>query len=91
MYKRIVGASLGCLLALSLNTVMASPLSNHSSPLGINTNEALENNTSLPFVDLFRLSMPFDEARPWFTKGHVRYDRNGWPNNLNVGKQVRVF
>ena len=86
MFKKIVGSSLGCLLALSFNAVGAAPLSNQSSPLGINTNEALENNSSLPFIDLFRLSMPFDEARPWFTKGNVRYDKNGWPSQLNGGK-----
>ena len=39
---------------------------NQNSPLGMNTNEALEVDASLPFVDLFRLSLPFDEARPWY-------------------------
>ena len=91
MYKKIFGASLGGLLALCLSTAVAAPLANQSSPLGINTNEALENNSSLPFIDLFRLSMPFDEARPWFTKGHVRYDKNGWPNQLNGGKAGTRF
>ena len=33
---------------------------NYKSPLGINTNEALEVDSSLPFVDLFRLALPFD-------------------------------
>ena len=80
-----------CLFALSMNTVAAAPLVNFGSPLGINTNEALENNTSLPFVDLFKLSMPFDEARPWFTKGHVQYDQNGWPKLLNGGEAGTRF
>jgi len=91
MYKQFVGASLGCLLALTLNSAATAAQPNQGSPLGINTNEALENNSSLPFVDLFRLSMPFDEARPWFTKGHVRYDTNGWPNQLNGGKAGTRF
>lgn len=64
---------------------------NLKSPLGINTNEALEVNSSLPFVDLFRLALPFDEARPWFTKGDVKFDKNGWPKNLNGGKAGTRF
>lgn len=90
MKKNIIRNTLGCLLAVALNTSVAAP-ANHASPLGINTNEALENNTSLPFVDLFRLSMPFEEARPWFTKGNVRFDRNGWPMSLNGGKAGTRF
>ncbi|HID35840.1 MAG TPA: GGDEF domain-containing protein [Ghiorsea sp.] len=40
---------------------------NQTSPLGMNTNEALEVDASIPFIDLFRLSLPFDEAfhREW--------------------------
>ncbi len=84
--------TLGILLVVALSTTtMAAKLVNQDSPLGINTNEALENNTSLPFVDLFRLSMPFEEARPWFTKGNVQFDRNGWPRNLNGGKAGTRF
>ena len=90
MNNKIIRSTLGCLLAITLNTSVAAPV-NHGSPLGINTNEALENNTSLPFVDLFRLAMPFEEARPWFTKGNVRFDRNGWPMNLNGGKAGTRF
>ncbi|RVU86243.1 hypothetical protein EOL70_01990 [Leucothrix sargassi] len=89
--KLIKQSAWACLFALSMKTVAAAPLSNFGSPLGINTNEALENNTSLPFVDLFRLAMPFDEARPWFTKGHVQYDQNGWPKNLNGGQAGTRF
>jgi hypothetical protein len=88
--NKLLRNALGCLLAFTLNTSLAAP-ANLGSPLGINTNEALENNTSLPFIDLFRLSMPFDEARPWFTKGNVRFDRNGWPLNLNGGKAGTRF
>ncbi len=65
--------------------------SSQFSPLGINTNEALEVDSSVPFVDLFRLALPFDEARPWFTKGNVRFDRNGWPVNLAGGQAGTRF
>jgi len=58
---------------------------NLRSALGMNTNEALEGNASIPFVDLFRLAMPFEEARPWITKGRIVYDRHGWPRQLNGG------
>jgi len=64
---------------------------NHTAALGMNTNEALEVDSSIPFVDLFRLSLPFDEARPWFTKGNVKFDKNGWPQNLNGGKAGTRF
>jgi hypothetical protein len=64
---------------------------NYKSPLGINTNEALEVDSSLPFVDLFRLALPFDEARPWFTKGKVKFDKQGWPTDLNGGKAGTRF
>jgi len=59
---------------------------NHTSPLGINTNEAMEVNASLPFVDVFRLALPFESARPWLTKGKINYDKNGWPTHLNGGQ-----
>lgn len=74
-------AFLAC-LATSFS-VHAAP--NRTSPLGINTNEAMALDSSVPFVDLFRLSMPFEEARPWLTKGKIDYDNNGWPKNLNGG------
>jgi len=41
--------------------------------------------------DLFRLALPFDEARPWFTKGNVIFDQFGWPKNLNGGKAGTRF
>jgi len=57
----------------------------------MNTNEALEVDSSVPFIDLFRLALPFDEARPWFTKGKVKFDKNGWPQDLNGGKAGTRF
>jgi hypothetical protein len=76
-------------LFLFTAAVKANP--NALSPLGMNTNEALEIDSSIPFVDLFRLALPFDEARPWFTKGHVKFDKNGWPMNLNGGQAGTRF
>lgn len=76
-------------LGLLSSTFAAAP--NSTSPLGMNTNEALENNSSLPFVDLFRLALPFEEARPWFTKGNVKFDKDGWPQNLNKGQAGTRF
>ncbi len=78
------------LLGLTLHA-FAEPAHNLKSPLGMNTNEALEVDSSIPFNDLFRLALPFDEARPWFTKGNVKFDKNGWPQNLNGGKAGTRF
>ena len=85
-----MGVILGFGIAVGLvDSARANP--NQNSPLGMNTNEALEVDASLPFVDLFRLALPFDEARPWFTKGNVAFDNNGWPKNLNGGKAGTRF
>ncbi len=67
------------------STQCALASNNLRSALGMNTNEALEGNASIPFVDLFRLAMPFEEARPWITKGRIVYDKHGWPKQLNGG------
>jgi len=64
---------------------------NKTSALGMNTNEAMEVDSSLPFVDLFRFALPFEEARPWLTKGKIDYDANGWPKLLNGGKAGTRF
>ena len=77
------------LFILCFGAHAASP--NANSPLGMNTNEALEVDSSVPFIDLFHYSLPFEEARPWFTKGNVRFDKNGWPQNLNGGKAGTRF
>jgi hypothetical protein len=58
------------------------------SPLGINSNEIMEDDASVPFVDIFKSSLPFIEARPWLTKGHIRYDRDGWPTYIPPQGQV---
>ena len=83
---------IGAIITLgAASSSYSNPAPNQTSPLGMNTNEALEVDASLPFVDLFRLALPFDEARPWFTKGDVKFDKNGWPKNLNGGKAGTRF
>lgn len=53
-------------------------------PIGINTNEVTQMDSSVPFVDLFKMSLPFDESKK-LTKGYIEYDENGWPTNLKGG------
>lgn len=75
-------------VTFSGSTVSAA---NKAASIGINTNEAMDLGTSIPFVDLFKLSLPFEEARPWLTKGRITYDANGWPKALNNGKAGTRF
>ena len=74
--------------ALLFQLSIAFGASSLNSPLGINTNEITEDDASLPFVDIFKSSIPFEEARPWLTKGRIRYDRDGWPTHIPKGAQV---
>lgn len=76
---------LACLLLLPTSPSMAG-YNNALSPLGINTNEVMDDDASAPFVDVFRGSTPFEEARPWLTKGKIIYDKQGWPIRLNGGQ-----
>ncbi len=55
-------------------------------PVGINTNEVMQIDSSVPFLNLFKQALPFDEANGKLTHGNITYDRNGWPNNLNGGQ-----
>ena len=82
----VLGFTLFSAPAFSEQAQQAPVFVNQSSPLGINTNEAMEVDSSLPFVDLFRFSLPFEAARPWLTKGKIDYDKDGWPTNLNGGQ-----
>lgn len=66
------------------NTVSAAP--NTRSPLGINSNEVMDDDASIPFINIFKTSLPFEEARPWLTKGKIEYDKDGWPKRLNGGQ-----
>jgi len=80
---RISGMTLA--LFLSLSSTVHAFTGNRTSPLGINTNETMDMDSSVPFINLFKLALPFEEARPWLTKGHIEYDENGWPKKLNGG------
>jgi len=71
------------------NTVIAGP--NTRSPLGVNSNEVMDDDASIPFIDIYKTSIPFEEARPWLTKGKVEYDEHGWPKNLNGGQAGTRF
>ena len=64
---------------------------NLDAALGINTNEVSESDSSVPFVDLFRAALPFEDARPWLTKGEVKYDAQGWVTELNGGQAGTRF
>ena len=76
---------------LCMFLIPAYAVENRLSPLGINTNEIMDIDTSVPFIDLFKMAMPFDEARPWLTKGRITYDQYGWPVNLNGGQAGTRF
>ena len=84
--KRFLGFCF--LIALLCFTTSASAYFNNQSALGMNTNELREEDSSVPFVDLFRMSLPFEEARRWhhYTNGYTVYDDNGWPIALNGGQ-----
>lgn len=83
-YNTIKTLSKVLFFILIVSTSSAS--NNRLSPLGINTNEVMDMDSSVPFVDLFKQSMRFEEARPWLTKGNIEYDKNGWPSKLNGGQ-----
>ncbi|MEZ5478247.1 MAG: hypothetical protein R3E95_12410 [Thiolinea sp.] len=90
MTKRFFGgsrvlASLFLLLGLSLSSHTTYAYFNSTSPMGTNTNEVLEYDSSVPFLDLFKASLPFQEAAPYLTKGRVEYDRYGWPTYISPG------
>jgi hypothetical protein len=64
---------------------------NLDAALGMNTNEVMESDSSIPFIDLFRAALPFDDARPWLTKGDIVYDADGWPQDLRGGQAGTRF
>ena len=53
--------------------------------LGTNTNEVREDNSSIPFSNLFKSAIPFKDTHPWLSSAKVEYDKNGWPINLKGG------
>ncbi len=55
-------------------------------PIGMNTNEVMQVDSSVPFVNLFKMALPFAEADANLTRGNIVYDADGWPQNLNGGQ-----
>lgn len=77
-----------CLLLLGLVAALpAAAFYNSQSALGTNTNEIMEDDASVPFIDLFKLSLPFREARQ-INKGDIQYDLYGWPRQISPGGQA---
>ena len=69
---------------LSLGSLILGMQAQAKMPIGINTNEITNQDASAPFVDLFKMSLPFAESNR-LTKGYIEYDANGWPSNLKGG------
>ncbi len=86
--KGFLGVYFFFFIVLLSSTTNAFAYFNSQSALGMNTNELREEDSSVPFVDLFRMSLPFEEARRWrhYTNGYTIYDNNGWPIQLNGGQ-----
>ncbi len=59
--------------------------------LGINTADVREDTSSVPFLNLFKAAIPFNETIPWGSSKDVEYDKNGWPIKLNGGKAGTKF
>ncbi len=77
---------LGLGMTAAVCMLLATPVlsaSNQNSPLGTNTNELTEDDASMPFIDLFRAALTFEDSRPWLTGANVQMDGNGWPARLN--------
>lgn len=84
--KSVATKSIGLFaILLSLFTHSALQAAN-KFPLGMNTNEVTHLDSSVPFVNLFKMSLPFDEANNKLTRGNIQYDHNGWPKQLNGGQ-----
>lgn len=75
-----------CGVVLSYVLAVLSPLHAAPLPIGMNTNEVLQVDSSVPFVNLFKMALPFDEADSKLTQGNIVYDADGWPQNLNGGR-----
>lgn len=77
-----------CWLLLGVGAVKpAVAFYNSQSALGTNTNEIMDDDSSVPFIDLMKMALPFREARQ-LNKGNIEYDRNGWPKTISQGGQA---
>ncbi|HPE60566.1 MAG TPA: hypothetical protein PLB10_09530 [Thiolinea sp.] len=84
---RAAGFRTGAVLGLFL---LSTPLFAISPFIGINTNEPVWFDASVPFVDLFKTSEPFRDNRE-LTRGNVQYDADGWVTRLNGGQAGGYF
>jgi len=53
--------------------------------IGMNTNEIQHVDAGAPFVNVFKMAMPFKDAKK-LTHGHVQFDKDGWPRDLKGGQ-----
>ena len=65
--------------------LLFSSLVSARPPIGMNTNEIQHVDASAPFVNLFKMSMPFKDAKK-LTSGNVIFDKDGWPRDLRGGQ-----
>jgi len=65
LFKRL----LSTLLLLGL---IAPSIASAKLPVGMNTNEIMHVDSSAPFVNVFKMAMPFKEAKK-LTHGHITY------------------
>lgn len=75
------------LLLLLTATQTTQAFYNRYSALGTNTNEISDDDSSVPFIDLMKMALPFREARQ-LNKGVIEYDRYGWPIRISAGGQA---
>lgn len=76
------------LIISSVFCLLSTTLSAHAAhlPIGMNTNEVMQVDASVPFVNLFKMALPFAEADANLTHGSIAYDADGWPQNLHGGQ-----
>ncbi len=82
-------ASLFRFPAMLILLLLLSPAQAISPFIGMNTNEAVSFDASVPFADLFRTAEPFKRSQ--LSKGNISYDAQGWVRNLNGGQAGTYF
>ena len=75
----------GLITTLFLILGFTSSMVQAKLPVGMNTNEIQHVDSSAPFVNLFKMAMPFKDAKN-LTHGNVTFDKDGWPRDLKGGK-----
>ena len=70
---------------LAALAVLISTFGYAKPPIGMNTNEIQHVDSSVPFVNVFKMAMPFKDAKK-LTNGNVVFDKDGWPRDLKGGQ-----